>query len=395
METELNIEPFERAERLPSSLPWAVYRAWDQSSGHMSRLAVLWANDHMPAERLRGGLDWFAEAGYQAQRLTAPAVPGVLSFRGTSEYAYVATDFPAGVPLREWVEANGALPVARAMRVSSVIASVLAQAHSAGWAHGWLNPDTVWLGEGDVVCVTDLGLGLAAQPLFPGAAPFPAPPGFLATDPMRRDMQCLGLLLSMMLTGRLPDPVGVPRGDVFPGDVPSGVVRRIRALIQPQSDHPATAAQWAEFAHSGSDGDYTEGDASGGSAAPDTAYYEAAPRGERSRVGSVLTTLALILIAGAATWFLYGGTPDAPPAPAAVNTAPAPDKLIKVQVGPVADADLDKMTQKLTGLGFEPFPKHEDGKVYLQVGAFANADGAREAETELKSAGLSIRVLGE
>jgi serine/threonine protein kinase len=351
----------------------------------------------MPAERVRGGLDWFAEAGYQAQRLTSPAVPGVLSYRSAGDFAFVATDVPAGTPIRDWVAAHGPFPVARAMRISSIVASVLAQAHAAGWAHGWISPETVWIGEGDVVSVTDLGLGLAAQPLTPGAAPYPAPGGFIASDPMRRDMQCLGLLLTMMLTGRLPDPVGVPRGDVFPDDLPGGVVRRIRTLINPQSERPPTAAEWASFAHVGESGEYTEPEAAEAPAGPDTAYYETSlpAASERPRLGTSLVTLALILIAGAATWFLYGGSQTGTPAPLktpATSAAPAPDTLTKVQVGPVRPADVEETSRKLARMGFEPFPKREGGEIYLQVGAFANPDGAKQAESELKAAGLPTRV---
>jgi hypothetical protein len=414
MENEVNIEPFERAERLPSSLPWAVYRAWDKTSGHRARLSVLWAGEHMPAERVRGGLDWFAEAGYQAQRLTSPAVPSVLSYRGDEKFAYVATDFPAGMTLRDRIAEQGPLPVARAMQISSIIAGVLAQAHAAGWAHGWLNPDTVWVSEGDVVSVNDLGLGLAAQPMIPGAAPFPAAGGFISTDPMRRDMQCLGLLLTLMLTGQLPDPVGVPRGDVFPDDVPGGVVRRIRALINPQTTSVPSAAEWATFAHVGSSGVYSEpAETAGGKDRPDAGYYETtlpdAGEGQHSGLGRILATAAIVVLVALVTWYIYGGSvtgapnrtasPNAPTATApgvpgdmTANGAPPADTLTKVQVGPIPPADIDAISKKLSAMGFEPYVKRESGEVYIQVGAFANADGAKEAEAALKSAGLPVRV---
>jgi hypothetical protein len=346
-------------------------------------------------------LDWFAEAGYQAQRLTSPAIPGVLSYRSEADHAFVAANFPSGMALREWVAANGPVPIARAMQVSSLVAGVLAQAHAAGWAHGWISPDTVWMSEGDVVSVTDLGLGLAARPMMPSASPYPAPPGFLVEDPMRRDMQCLGLLLTLLLTGRLPDPVGVPRGDIFPDDLPGGVVRRIRALIHPQTQHPPTPAEWADFAHVGESGVYTEPDA--GSARhrePDAEYYDnspAAPRRGRG-IGPAIVTGILIVVAVLATWYFYGGTLTGTPRSTNVTqgsstqTPTPPDHLTKVQVGPVAPGEVEKLTARLTRMGFEPFPVRESGEVFLQIGAFANADGARQAQSELRAAGISFRV---
>ena len=56
-------------------------------------LSVLWAPDHMSAERRRSVLDWFAEAGYQAQRLASRVIPIVLSYRSDADAAWVAVEF--------------------------------------------------------------------------------------------------------------------------------------------------------------------------------------------------------------------------------------------------------------------------------------------------------------
>lgn len=400
MESEIKFEPFAQAERAPSPLPWAVYDAVDSRSGHGARLSVLWALEHVPAERMRAALDWFAEAGYQAQRLTSPCVPAVLSYRSTAEAAYVATDRPGGQSLRDRVEQGGPLAVANSMHISSLIAGVLSGAHAGGWPHGWLSPDTVWIQEDRMVAVTDLGLGLAAQSVVPGApTPFPTRPGFFSADLMRRDMQCLGLILTLMLTGRLPDPVGLPRADIYPDDVPGGVVRRIRELINPQAEHPLTAAQWADFAR-------VEGgvEDAGGAFGTDSDYYETPrvssdPRQPRSwtkvawGAGGIAALVALGLGGNALLDSRTETHPAAPPAVVKATEAPAANALVRVQVGPVDEAQVEPMTDRLRDLGFEPFIRRVGNQVYLQVGAFSNADSAQTAAEECRSAGMPVRVL--
>jgi cell division septation protein DedD len=180
------------------------------------------------------------------------------------------------------------------------------------------------------------------------------------------------------------------------------VVRRIRALIHPQTQNPPTPAEWADFAHVGESGVYTEPDTSDTRhREPDAGYYDTAPIAPaRGRgLGPAIVTVILVIAALVATWFFYGGTLTGTPRPTSVAqgssaTAPAPppDHLTKVQVGPVAPADVEKMTAQLIHMGFEPFPKREGGEVYLQIGAFANADGAKQAQSELRAAGLPFRV---
>jgi serine/threonine protein kinase len=396
MEPEINFEPFVSAERVASPLPWAVYRAVDDNSGRWVRLSVLWGGEGVAPERLRSALDWFAEAGYQAQRLGHPALARVISYRSAADAAWVATEIPFGVTLREALRADGPFTVEHAMEVSSRIARALADAHAAGWAHGFLNADTVWVDD-DMVTVADLGLGISARTVAPRAEAYATPPGFLLPDPLRRDMQCLGLLTTEMMAGALPDPVGIPRPDLFPAGVPEAVVKRIRSLVNPQSEDAMTAAEWVEFSRAAEPTE--EAILTPKAPVPDTQYYDSTVNAPVPWMG-VITAIALVVMAVAvvALWVRQTPAPTAalssPARPAAAPVAPPPpDVLTKVQVGPIPLADEEKTVRRLKAMGYpEPYIKPESEVLYIQVGAFANEDGAKATIDELTRAGFTVRV---
>ncbi|HEY3267877.1 MAG TPA: hypothetical protein VGM37_13180 [Armatimonadota bacterium] len=401
-ESEINFDAFDGAERLASALPWAVYRAVERDTGNAVRLAVLWPTERLSRERVRAALDWFAEAGYQTQRLSSSAFPAIRAYRSTGEAAYVATDLPTGRTIREILESDGAIPLEEAMRISSLAAEALAQAHASGWAHGWLNAETIRVDADGRVVLTDLGLGIAAAQAISGPPqPWPTRPGFLHPDPRRRDMQCLGLLVAQMLAGGLPDPVGVPRTEVFPQGTPPSVIQRVRGLINPESPDALTAPQWADFARVG-DAPPPEPRRAG---ALDTAYYESAPSRSAPRSVPWTTVLGALLViavvAGGLALFRNASSLSAPPAPAVSESGvsnstapppPAPDTLTKIQVGPINAADEEKMVARLKRMGFLPYVRPEGDKIYIQVGAFASLEGAKATEAQLSSAGLPIRV---
>jgi hypothetical protein len=346
----------------------------------------------MSAERRRSVLDWFAEAGYQSQRLASPGVPTVLGYRSDPDVAWVAVERPRGRTLREVIASEGPLASERAMLISGRVAAALAPAHGAGWAHGWLNGDTVWLDDDDSVMVVDLGLGLAVGPITGGLQqPFNARAGLLATDPRRQDLQSLGLLCTWMLTGRLPDPVGIPRADAFPKTVPAGLVREIRALIDPESREYMTAADWRGY--SGLD--------AGEDSGPGAGFYETPSRARLSlpRWGKVLAgVVAALAIVWLATRYLTapGGATQAAPdisAPAGPGRTANPDRLTAVQVGPIRPEDEQTTSARLARLGFSTFVRRDGDRMFIQVGAFASPDGAQELCKQLEDAGFNVRLV--
>lgn len=385
-------EGFANVQRQDSSLPWAVYTGEEESSNRPVRLSVLWAPEHMSAERRRSVLDWFAEAGYQSQRLASPLIPAVLGYRSDEDVAWVAVERPRGRPLREVIVSEGPLEPERAMLISGHIAAALAPAHDAGWAHGWLNGDTVWLGDDDSVAVVDLGLGLAIGPVTGGLQqPFHARTGLLATDPRRQDLQSLGLLCTWMLTGRLPDPVGIPRADAFPKTVPADVIRRIRALIDPESHDYLTAADWRSYS----------GVEAGAESTTGAEFYETASHARSWLPGwakPAAAVLALLIIAWLAARFLAAPGPgmqaatdvSAPTASGRTGTA---DSLTAVQVGPVQPENEQATRDFLAGMGFSTISRNDGGRVFIQVGAFASPDGAETVRRQLQDAGFSVRLV--
>jgi hypothetical protein len=198
---------------------------------------------------------------------------------------------------------------------------------------------------------------------------------------------------------------------VFPDEVPGGVVNRIRSLINPRVENPMTAAQWAQFARVG-ESPVEEPSVE----KPDESYYEAPSRvkaGSESGprpwgryaigAGGVVALVALVAAGNA----LMGQREPTRPGPAqpasrpaatgvsAAATAPGspvPDTLTKVQVGPISPGDEENVATRLKGMGFDPYIRREGGQVYIQVGAFANAEGAQATKDEISRAGLPVRV---
>jgi hypothetical protein len=208
-------------------------------------------------------------------------------------------------------------------------------------------------------------------------------------------MQCLGLLLTEMLAGSLPDPVGVPRSDIFPDTVPAPAVKRIRALVNPQSEDPMGAAQWAEYARTG-EPEETEPEPSA-DPQPDAIFYET--HAGRGIPWAWLATAAGFLLLAAAVivlWLRQSPTAAVPASPRAEAAAPAitppPDVLTRVQVGPIQPADEAKTISRLKAMRFQPYVRREGTVLYMQVGAFANADGAKATVDQLQRAGFTVRV---
>ncbi len=115
-----------------------------------------------------------------------------------------------GRELRQVIDAEGALPVGRALRYAEHVAAAVAAVHDVGVIHRDLKPANIHVSDKDVVKVIDFGTarfrqGATMEGQVVGTVPYMAPE-HLRDQPLdgRADVFALGIVLYEMLTGRHP-----------------------------------------------------------------------------------------------------------------------------------------------------------------------------------------------
>jgi WD40 repeat protein/tetratricopeptide (TPR) repeat protein len=144
-------------------------------------------------------------AGRDATRHVHPGLVPLFEISENEGSLYLASDIPPGPSLRERLASGPLTPDAAAALVSSV-ARALADLHEHHALHLGLTSANVFLDDGGVPCVGDLGLsGLLHN--HPG--PYPGDPAYAAPEQLagkkadaRADVHALGCLLAECLTGR-------------------------------------------------------------------------------------------------------------------------------------------------------------------------------------------------
>ena len=179
---------------------------------------------------------------------------------------YIVMPYLAGGSLADRLCEERRLPVAEALRIAGEIASGLGAAHARGLVHRDVKPDNIFLvGPGGHVRIIDFGL--ARDTLLTGSTltlagsilgtPAYMAPERIADGPIdgRADLFSLGVVLSKMLSGRVPfegrtapavlaaitKGAAVPLSESAP-DVPAGVADLVARLIANDAgDRPADA----------------------------------------------------------------------------------------------------------------------------------------------------------
>jgi tRNA A-37 threonylcarbamoyl transferase component Bud32 len=176
---------------------------------------------------------------------------------------FLVMEYIHGRTLAEVIAEQGALPVPRALHMAEQLAQALAAAHAVGIVHRDLKPDNVMLtarlGDPDFVKILDFGLAkmlagndvvsLTAHGVVLGTPHFMAPEVCEGRKPIdhRADIYGFGVLMFLMMTGRLPfdapsmggvlikqvtEPPPAPRG-FHPGIPPSVEQIILRCLAKP------------------------------------------------------------------------------------------------------------------------------------------------------------------
>jgi DNA-binding response OmpR family regulator len=242
-----------RAEHLQLKRPVAVkvFRPWE-------------GNDTPDA------LDRFHREGEAACRIQHPNAVSVTDFGiSSSGIAYLVMELLRGVTVADLLVAETRLPLARCIEILVPVCDVLAEAHAIGLVHRDIKPENVFLHRtprGESVKVLDFGIAKLMQRTRQtqqqltrgviGTPSFLAPERVLGMDyDESADVYSLGVMLFVMLSGRLPFPardeddvyaalmrqVTEPLPPLNMPELPPGVEDLVRRVLSKDAERRPTA----------------------------------------------------------------------------------------------------------------------------------------------------------
>ena len=195
-----------------------VYLAEHVEIGKRVALKVL----HPSYSRMPDLVERFRREARAASKIGHPNIVDVTDSGTTPDGSvYFVMEYLEGVELGSVIEREGAIDVARALRIAGQICRALAAAHAAGIVHRDLKPENVFLitreGAADVVKVLDFGIAKTTEAeaarerrlTSPGMAM--GTPEYMAPEQAagrpadaRCDVYALGAIMYEMLTGQPP-----------------------------------------------------------------------------------------------------------------------------------------------------------------------------------------------
>jgi eukaryotic-like serine/threonine-protein kinase len=188
-----------------------VFLARDLSTGAPVALKVLkeTLDDEVAEARFRQEIAICRE-------LEHPGIVGIVDAGVADGALYYVMEFVDGRSLRDRMEADGALPIDDALRISREVASALAYAHERAILHRDVKPENIMLGGGSPsrAVLTDFGLAraldgdgsarLTRTGLAVGTPLYMCPEQAFGEADARSDQYALGCVLHEMLAGEPP-----------------------------------------------------------------------------------------------------------------------------------------------------------------------------------------------
>ncbi len=208
---------FRVEEHLGEDALSASYKALQLSMDRAVLLRIL----NEPMTREEASVQRFLDAACAGGRLVHPHILQVYDAGKADGTYYIALEYVDGKSVNVLLREEGAgnpLPMARVVEVGSQIAGALAYAHSQGVVHGRITPGVIYVTHHGIAKIAELGFaralvesGLEAED---AAARRVVLSQFLAPEQIsespvvdeRSDVYCLGVVLYVMFSGRLPFP---------------------------------------------------------------------------------------------------------------------------------------------------------------------------------------------
>jgi tRNA A-37 threonylcarbamoyl transferase component Bud32 len=214
----------------------------------------------------------FLQEAVAASRLNHPNTIKVYDFGQVGSDVFIAMEFIDGVSLQGALDAAGALPLARTLRIIEQVAASLAEAHARGIVHRDLKPDNIFLaeiaGQRDFVKVLDFGIArvleneqntrITMDGLVCGTPDYMAPEQAIGGEiDGRSDLYALGVMFYELLTGQLPFVAPTPVAVLLkhqhepPPELPDSVPQPVQGLVmrllaKRAADRPASAEEVVE-----------------------------------------------------------------------------------------------------------------------------------------------------
>src|SRR5262245_49615867 len=201
--------PYELVDKLGSGGMGAVYRGVHRRLQQARAIKVLppqLAQDPNFVAR-------FAREATLSAELRHPNIVAIHDFSEAEGFQYIVMELIEGVSLRALIEAEGPLPVERALVLLAQLADALDYAHSRTVVHRDLKSANVIVGPDDHVTLVDFGLARARESsqltqtgMIVGTPEYLAPEvitGGGRTAGPGGDLYALGVIAYEILTGRV------------------------------------------------------------------------------------------------------------------------------------------------------------------------------------------------
>lgn len=186
-----------------------LFRATDLDSGRTVALKV-------PLPQMESDpvlLERFKREQEIGQELDHPGVVKTFNDERRSRL-YMVLEWVEGRLLRSVLNADGRLPVDRAVRLAVAICDALDYMHKHGVVHRDMKPENIMVMEGDRIKLIDFGIAMkeeARRLTFASLSPTLGTPDYIAPEQVkgqrgdqRSDIYALGVILYEMLAGQPP-----------------------------------------------------------------------------------------------------------------------------------------------------------------------------------------------